>query len=211
MGVIVWPRVAERTRSRTAMLRAMNTLRAAVAMLLVAGCLSPVDESLSTPNDAGTGGSTIHSLVTTELKSDASWRVSGLPPVAGWNSAPTFDQSAWTAAVMQIPQGASSNNASIWNGVTPGSGSQQLFIRKTFTVTGEVLSAKFTVACNDDMDVWINGTNVVSESDGVTSYRDELDVGDLLIPGENLIAANCRDVVGPEHSFHSWLIFKTWK
>ena len=76
---------------------------------------------------------------------------------------------------------------------------------------GEVESATLTVACNDDMDVWINGTQVVSEADGYTSYRRDLDVRGLLIPGENLIAANCRDVLGPEHSFHSWLVLKTWQ
>lgn len=158
-------------------------------------CFVPVDELA--PDAAG-------STRTTYVGSNATWKITGSTPSAGWNDDAGFDDSSWRPATSLLPRDPtiSAEADSVWDGPTITSGSRKVWLRKTFTLSSAVESAVLVAACNDDMEVWLNGTRVISDTDGVFTSRVVNDVRSQLVPGQNLLAASCVDVIPPEHAVY---------
>ena len=163
-------------------------------------CFIPVDELVP---DSAFGA-------TTYVGSNATWKITGSSPSAGWNSDAGFDDSSWGRAVSLLPRDPtlSPEADSVWDGPTITSGSRKVWLRKTFTLSSDVDSAALEAACNDDMEVWLNGTRAISDTDGVSTHRTVSDVRSLLVPGQNLVAASCSDQIPPEHAMYLLLSIK---
>lgn len=133
------------------------------------------------------------------------WRITGAaPPSPEWGTLASFDDSAWQPAPVIVARGTSSGQTgdAIWDqGPTITSGSKQVWARHRFNIDGTVGAARVEAQCNDDMEVWLNGTQVIADADGVTTRMSVSEVNRLLTRGENLIAATCVDRIPPEHSF----------
>ena len=167
-------------------------------MFLASGCVCfvPVDEpaaDASTPPGSETWVST-----------NSTWLSAGVAPDAGWNTDPSFDDSRWTPLTSLFPRDPllPAEADSVWNGPGFSAGTTKLWARRTFTLSQAPTGAVLKAACNDDMEVWLNGTKLISDSDGVSTYRTLDDVRAQLVTGKNLLAATCEDKVGPEHAFY---------
>ncbi len=158
----------------------------------------------------GAGGGGGSGPTTTTVSTDANWRVTAAAPTGAWQIQ-SFNDSAWGSAVVIAPAGPGVGAPSIWDlGPTTQSGSLQIWTRHLFIVPGQTVdSALLDVACNDDMSVWINGTQVVNDMNGVNTFIQAQDLRSFVVPGDNVIAATCRDVVLPDHSFWSKLVIRT--
>ena len=162
-----------------------------------------------TGGGAGGGGGTSGPTTTTVL-TDSSWRLTAAAPVGAWQIQ-NFNDAAWGSAVVIAPVGPGVEAPAIWDlGPTTTSGSPQIWTRHLFTVPGQTVDAALlSVACNDDLSVWVNGTQVVDDTDGAFTLVQAKDLRSFVVPGDNLIAATCRDVVLPDHSFWSKLVIRT--
>lgn len=176
----------------------------------------PVRASKNAAYEAGTagggGGGGTTGPFTTRIDTGSTWRVTAAPPSTAWTTL-GFDDASWPQAVVVVPAGGSPGQVgdSIWDlGPTVSSGSQQVWVRRTFSIPGAAIdSALLDIACNDDMQVWVNGTSVVTDADGVTTVRLGVNIASALVVGQNVIAASCRDVVLPDHSIWGRLVVKS--
>jgi putative heme-binding domain-containing protein len=85
----------------------------------------------------------------------------------------------------------------IWHdnhGAKPGDGEVRYF-RKSFTIAGKFLKAELNAAGDDGITVWINGHEVGKS--GAWKQPLKTDVTGELVPGENVIALEGRNVTGP--------------
>lgn len=161
---------------------------------------------VSSPGGGGGGGGSSTLVVET----DTSWKITGASPAEGWEGNPAFDDGSWIQPIITSPANGSQKAPQIWDdGPEFSVGSKKVFMRKTFAVSGNVRSAILDVACNDDMGVWINGTQVVDDRDRGVTFELGLDVRAHLIVGTNLIAASCEDIIAPDHAFWSLLTVRT--
>ena len=134
-------------------------------------------------------------------------------PDGDWNTNSAFDDSSWQNATVLYDVGAVTGNpafagtAGIWS-----SGGQfstvetQVWIRKTFNLAGPLSFASLTVGCDDDCTVWVNGTQVINDTNGLANNNIVADLLPFLNVGENLIAYTVTDnfpVFGFNHS--TWL------
>jgi putative heme-binding domain-containing protein len=85
----------------------------------------------------------------------------------------------------------------IWHdnhGARPASGEERYF-RKTFLIAGKFLNAELNAAGDDGITVWING-HEIGKSDAWQRPL-KVNVTGQLVPGENIIAVEGRNVTGP--------------
>jgi hypothetical protein len=160
----------------------------------------------------GQGGGQGGGSVTTGVETGTSWRITGVAPAADWNTLASFDDTSWKAAPVIVPKGGSPAQIadSIWDlGPTTTSGSTQVWMRRTFTLSGALDSATLTFGCDDDMEAWLNGIKIITDTDGVATIRTIPDVRAQLVSGTNLVAVTCADRVPPEHGFWGALTIKT--
>jgi hypothetical protein len=138
---------------------------------------------------------------TLEIRSDATWRLSSVP-ADGWQR-PDFDDSAWAFAISPAPNacGWSScgqnfpGSLSIWD----ASGqAYKIYVRKTFYIqeSASIGSASVRTLADDDHDVYVNGTLVASDWDGVAGPELITDVKPYLRSGNNVIATVAQDTAG---------------
>lgn len=162
-----------------------------------------------TGGGGGGGGGTAPGRTT--IKSDVSFKLTGTTPGTGWNTDKAFNDGSWPNAMQVLPESAAPNRPyamAIWDapGPSTSTGSKKVHMRKTFTLGGTtVQSALLDISCNDDMNLWINGTQVIADMDGVNTYRLGVDVRQHLVIGLNLFAASCEDIVLPDHGYRSTL------
>lgn len=150
-------------------------------------------------------------LVATTWETGAGWKITGsMPSGTDWATQLNYDDRSWTPAVVIVPKKAGQDADSIWDvGPTVTSGSVKIYTRATFTLTGTVVTASLKFACNDDMEVWLNGTRLINDTNGLTTYELISDVAPQLVAGQNLVAASCGDVVLPEHGFWGLIAVQT--
>jgi hypothetical protein len=144
------------------------------------------------------------------VQSDATTRVTATAPTGAWNASNTFDDSGWQNATVlydvsiAFPDYAGTKG--IWSSGGQFSTTEtEVWVRKLFTVTGTVTSAELWVGCDDDCTVWLNGTQVVNDTDG-NAGNSSADVTTRLVQGTNLVAWRVTDnfrVWGYNHS--TWL------
>ena len=132
------------------------------------------------------------------LRTDPSWRtIKGVVAVpADWNSAVSFDDSdaaGWTNSY-EVP-----NTDRIWNtsNLSSESPANPRF-RHVFALAGPVRSSVGNFYFDDDATVWINGTEVLNDTDGhAGSFTNVVLDSSLFNPGQNLIAVWGHNKVAP--------------
>ena len=129
----------------------------------------------------------------TTVDTSSAWKTSTTGP-AGWEQ-PGFDDSAWTPAreLATYGSGPWGSNVSLPPQPSP-------YLRKEFTATGPIASARLYVSALGLYEVRINGRKVGDEvlAPGWTEYSKRVpsqtyDVTDLLKPGANAIGAVLGD------------------
>lgn len=117
-------------------------------------------------------------------------------PPANWQT-PGFSDAGWAAAVSTGASGAfapPSGSTAIWPTASPASNTEQVLTRQAFTIpAGPIVSASITVRADEVMDVYINGTFLVSHGaasgSGITAEATYSVPTSLLTAGaSNLIA-----------------------
>lgn len=147
------------------------------------------------------------------LQTNSTWLVTPTAPIAAdWNTNVGFDDSTWQNATELYDVGtvtgdpAFDGTKGIWS-----SGGQfsltetAVWIRKVFDLAA-LSSASLTVGCDDDCTVWVNGTQVINDTNGFANNNIVADLLPFLNVGSNLIAYTTTDnfpVWGYNHS--TWL------
>jgi hypothetical protein len=133
------------------------------------------------------------------IVSDSNWRVSS-EYAPGWELI-HFDDTAWDCALAPAPVNCGWENC--WddpNVFTMWSVDQYetIYLRKPFVIAdaAAVHSAAITTRCDDDHDLYINGTLVASDWDGYAGPIVDTDITKNLVTGDNLIAIKASDTHG---------------
>lgn len=147
------------------------------------------------------------------LQSNSSWKVTAAAPGGNWNTDLGFDDSAWQNATELYDVGAVISDPAyagtmgIWSSGGQFSTTEtQAWIRKTFSLGGPLSFASLIVGCDDDCSVWVNGTQVINDTNGFANNSTVTDLLPYLNVGSNLIAYTVTDNVpvwGYNHS--TWL------
>ena len=109
----------------------------------------------------------------------------------GWNTNLRYDDSAWSNTVRT--QGDSC--LFTWDDTDYPTA----FFRYEFDIAGTPLSSRFELWVDDDALVWINGRQVLTDTNGVATYKLKTDWTQYLTEGTNLIAAKVQDTGGQQH------------
>ena len=148
----------------------------------------------------------------TLLKTDATWSVTKSAPAAPWNTATAFDVSTWQAAttlynVADYPGYDGYTAQAIWT--SGGQFSQTettIWARRVFQLASLPTSASILAGFDDDADVWVNGSLVISDHNGIANNVGVADLLPYLKAGDNLIAFTVNDNVGVYGCNHAaWL------
>lgn len=113
----------------------------------------------------------------------------------GWNDSLTFDDSAWTYAVINQP-GALGPDPVMWVDGNGENGSTPAYFRRVFNIPGVPTSGRLTLGVDDDAQIYINGYLAVDDQDGGATLFSGVDVTSLLGSGDNLIAIKAHDSFG---------------
>ena len=115
-----------------------------------------------------------------------------------WNISPSYDDSSsagWNNIVETAP-------GKFWVDAAGLHGSSPSYYRKKFTIGGAPTSGQFNLSIDDDAVVFINGTEVLSDADGLSNAFHNVDVTSALSPGENVVAIKAHDI-----GYLEWLNF----
>lgn len=133
------------------------------------------------------------------IVSDNHWRVSG-ELIPGWETL-GFDDSAWEYTVAPAPVNCGWDHC-IFNPDILTMWSQiqyvTIYLRRSFEIPRDmpVASASIDSICDDDQDVYVNGTLVASDWNGVAGPLLEADITNDVLPGANVIAIKANDTAG---------------
>ena len=144
------------------------------------------------------------------INTDTSWLATNAPPAATWESAPSFDTTGWINAFDQLRPECVVAPCIWYDGQF--SGTQFVWLRKTFTISDLVSAASLIGGVDDDADIYLNGTLVVSDHNGGATNFGPLDVTASLVQGVNLIAVAASDNFrqhGQNHGFAASLQIET--
>jgi hypothetical protein len=144
----------------------------------------------------------------TLLKTDTSWKVTPGAPAAGWNVSVAFDDTSWQAATplydVSDYLGAGYTAQGIWSsGGQFSSTETALWARQVWTLAAMPTSATLGGGFDDDVDLWINGTLVLGDHNGIANGVGVADLLPYLQVGQNLIAFAATDnypVYGYNHA-----------
>lgn len=149
------------------------------------------------------------------LQSDPTWKVTPDNSLAstGWNNSLGFDDSAWQSATVLYDVGAVTSDPTfdgtkgIWSSGGQFSTTEtQIWIRRVFTLADPPSVASLIVGCDDDCTVYVNGSEVINDTNGSANNNTVADMLPFLNVGTNLIAYTATDnypVWGYNHS--TWL------
>ena len=147
----------------------------------------------------------------TLLKTDATWSVTPSAPVAPWNTAAAFDVSTWQAATTLFNVadylGSSYTAQAIWTSGGQFSNTETtIWARRVFQLAALPSSASLVAGFDDDADVWVNGSLVISDHNGIANNVGVPNLLPYLKAGDNLVAFVVSDnypVYGYNHA--AWL------
>jgi hypothetical protein len=135
-------------------------------------------------------------LAPTAQKSAVTWRYTTAKPADSW-FAPDFDDSAWK----QGPAGFGTRETpgavvrTVWD--TDG-----IWLRREFTLRGQVKKPQLLVHHDEDVEVYLNGV-LAAMADGFTTEYETLEVRPeavkALRAGKNVIAVHCRQTKGGQY------------
>ncbi len=156
------------------------------------------------------GAASTASAVPLIINTDTSWLATNASPAPTWNTDPSFDTTGWISAPDQLRPECTIAPCIWFDGQF--SSTQFVWLRKTFTISDTVSAASLSGGVDDDADIYLNGTLVLSDDDGSATGFGPLDVAALLVPGINLIAVAASDnipVFGQNHAFAASLRIET--
>ena len=149
------------------------------------------------------------------VNTDSSWLATNTLPDPTWSSDLSFDTTGWTNAYVvdspvSPPDPCFMGASCIWYD-NQNSATQFAWLRKTFTISDPISAATLFGGIDDDADIYVNGTQVLSNHDGLAGGFTPIDVTALLIPGVNLIAVAVVDNFGfgQNHLFAAQLQIET--
>lgn len=144
------------------------------------------------------------------INTDTSWLATNASPASTWNTDPLFDTTGWISATDQLRPECTVAPCIWFDGQF--SSTQFVWLRKTFTISDPVSAASLVGGEDDDADIYLNGTLVLSDHNGFATAFGPLDVAAFLVPGINLIAVAASDnipVFGQNHAFAALLQIET--
>ena len=156
------------------------------------------------------GAASTATATTLIINTDTSWLATNTSPVSTWNTDPLFNTTGWISAVDQLRPECVVAPCIWYDGQF--SGTQFVWLRKTFTISDPVSAAFLNGGADDDALVYLNGALVVNDSDGFATGFGPLDVAAFLVQGVNLIAVAASDnfaVFGQNHAFLASLEIQT--
>ncbi len=115
----------------------------------------------------------------------------------GWNSALMFDDSnsaGWSNAIEVVHPNPPFLR--YWFDGTETVGSSPVYFRKEFEIEGDPISGLFSFTVDDDAQIYVNGVQVVNDSNGLATTVSGLDLLPYLTTGLNLIAVKAQDQQG---------------
>jgi hypothetical protein len=160
------------------------------------------------------GTASTASAASLTINTDTSWLAFNLPPpTPEWLFDPAFDTTGWTNAFVStvtLPAPCFNGADCIWYD-DQQSTTQAVWLRKTFTISGTVVSAFLEGGVDDDADIYVNGTLVYSVHDGSAGNFGPIYVAPYLVQGVNLIAVAADDnfFFGQNHLFTAQLQIQT--
>jgi hypothetical protein len=128
------------------------------------------------------------------------WKYTLTPPTRGdgWNQL-DFDDAGWREGASgfghdpgSLPSPQADHIRTEWN-------TSDIWLRKAFEVPHPVSLARLTFSHDEDVDVFLNGTPVLSRKDFITEYDDVRLSADSLQAfrqGKNVLAVHCRQTGG---------------
>jgi hypothetical protein len=144
------------------------------------------------------------------IDTDASWLAKSSVPGVGWDTDFAFDTGAdggWRAAQNNASPPCGSDGCMIWwDGQF--STTQQVWLRKTFTLDGPVAFAFMQGGVDDDATILVNGTVVYDVFDQLAGPFGPIDIAPYLVAGNNLIAVYAVDQ-NQNHQFTARLTIDT--
>lgn len=138
---------------------------------------------------------------------DSSWLATNALPAATWNTDPSFDTTGWINAFVITPACANGADCIWYDG--QNSATQFAWLRKTFTISSPVSTAVLVGGIDDDCDIYVNGTLVLGDHNGLAGTFGPIDVAPFLVQGVNLLAVAVQDnpVFGQQHAFEAALTY----
>lgn len=147
----------------------------------------------------------------TLVKTDATWSVTPMAPAAGWNTDTGFNAATWQAATPLYNVADYLGPSYIAQGLWTSGGQfstteTTIWARRVFQIASLPSSASLLAGFDDDADVWVNGSLVISDHNGIANNVDVPDLLPYLQVGDNLVAFTVNDnfgVYGYNHS--AWM------
>jgi PEP-CTERM motif len=142
-------------------------------------------------------------------QTDTSWLVTASGPSAGWNTSAAFNTATWQSAtvlynVADYLPAESPLTKGIWSSGGQFSTTETtVWARRLWNLASLPTSASLHGGFDDDADVWINGTQVISDHNGIANNVGPVDITPYLSLGDNLIAFTASDnfrVYGYNHA-----------
>ena len=139
------------------------------------------------------------------IVTDSTWLATNAAPAATWNTDPSFDTTGWINAFVITPACANGADCIWYDGQF--SATQLAWLRKTFTIANPVSTAVLVGGIDDDCDIYVNGTLVLGDHNGLAGTFGPIDVAPYVVQGVNLIAVAVQDnpVFGQNHAFEAAL------
>ena len=130
--------------------------------------------------------------VPTSEATPQTWRFTTAAPASGWQQ-PGFRDAGWQAAPASFGHGI--------GGVRTEWTADDIWLRRTFTLTKLFAHPYLNVLHDDDAEVYIDGELAATVPGATSSYdMTPLSVGakGLLLPGRHTLAVHCHNVAGPQ-------------
>jgi len=144
-------------------------------------------------------GLTAIEFTTIRIVSDNSWRVTA-EYTPGWETV-DYDDSAWGCATTPAPVNCGWENCwddpGVWT-LWSEDQYETIYLRKSFYIqdVSSVLSAAIATRCDDDHDLYLNGSLVASDWDGYAGPILKTDITAHLKTGANVLAVKASDTHG---------------
>lgn len=159
------------------------------------------------------GATSTATASTITITTDSSWLATNAAPSSGWNTNSVFDTTGWIGAteINTIACIASTGAGCIWYD-GQFSATQNVWLRRTFTISDPVSTAFLNGGVDDDASIWVNGSLVYSDTNGSAQNYGPIDIAAYLNQGINLVAVaafdNFQDY-GQNHAFAAKLAIVT--
>jgi hypothetical protein len=142
--------------------------------------------------------------------SDLNWKVTPTAPGTGWESSTAFDASSWQSATelynVSDVLGPSYLAKGIWSsGGQYSTTETTVWARGIWNLPALPTTASLEVGFDDDGDLYINGTQVVSDHNGGAGNSSVANILPYLHTGDNLIAFTASDNIAYGFNHSAWV------